>query len=167
MSKSNRLDDWRRLNARRRAPARARLSLFMDDNGELVMGPARPDLTMVAFRWAWRYRNELWPFYAVLGLATIAGTAHDHAARLWPLGLLLGGAITAAAWRWRTNRLSERVYVLAVGGAATLWTACWCWVRLPSRWAPVRPDGGTTAGAGRSPCGVERRAAPDASCAGS
>jgi hypothetical protein len=31
------------------------------------------------FRLAWRFRHELWPFYAALGLLTLSGILHDAA----------------------------------------------------------------------------------------
>ena len=59
--------------------------------------PALPtDPALIMLRLAWRYRHELSPFYAALGLATIAGLAHDYASRLWLLALPLGAGITAA-----------------------------------------------------------------------
>lgn len=133
---SRRLDVQRRrqLYARRRAGARARIG-----NVDDLRGPAgEPVLSnapaAVMLRWAWRYRQELAPLYVVIGLATLAGMGHDYAPAFWPLALPLGAAITAAAWRWLTDRRPERAYALAVGGVATLWTAAAWWASPAHGW---------------------------------
>jgi S-DNA-T family DNA segregation ATPase FtsK/SpoIIIE len=77
-------------------------------------------------RLGWRYRYQLAPYYFALALAGIASTGHDLADHWWPAVLLVGGAATAAAWRWLAERRSTEVYVIAVGAGATLWTtAAW------------------------------------------
>ena len=109
--------------ARRREARR-----YADEFGEPAWGPARPpDLPEIVVRLGWRYRNELAPFYAALGLAMLAGIGHDYAPKWWPAVLPLGAATTAAAWRWLAERRSVEVYVLAVGSAATIWTALAWW----------------------------------------
>lgn len=85
-------------------------------------------------RWGWRYRAELGPGWAALGLALVGSLGHDLAPAWWPLALPLGAAATAAAWHWRADRLTERVYVLAVGIAATLWTAAAWWASIAHDW---------------------------------
>ncbi len=123
----------RQLIARRRA--REGQNVRADIFGEPATGPARPDdPVMVVLRWAWRYRNELAPFYAVIGLAIVGGIGNEYAPAWWPLTLLLGGAVTAAVWRWRADRQWQRVYVLAVGAASTLWTAAAWWVSPGHDW---------------------------------
>jgi S-DNA-T family DNA segregation ATPase FtsK/SpoIIIE len=123
----------RRPYARRRA--REAQSLHADVFGEPAIGPARPDdAIMVALRWAWRWRNELAPFYFALGLAIVAGIGNDYAPQWWPMALPMGGAVTAAVWRWKADRQSERVYVLAVGAASTLWTAAAWWASPGHDW---------------------------------
>jgi S-DNA-T family DNA segregation ATPase FtsK/SpoIIIE len=89
---------------------------------------------MIVLRWAWRYRNELAPFYAVIGLAIVAGIGNEYAPAWWPVALPLGGAVTAAVWRWRADRQWERAYVLAVGAAATLWTTAAWWASPGHDW---------------------------------
>ncbi len=126
-SKSSRLDDRGRPYARRRALARARVARPVGEFGELVGGPARPDdPAVVLLRFAWRYRRELGPFYVLLALTTVAGGGNEYAPALWLLAVPLGVAVTVALWRWKTDRPAERAYVVAIGGAATLWTmAAW------------------------------------------
>ena len=132
-SKSSRLDGSGRPNARRRACAARRP--ILDEFGEPATGPARPDdPAVVLLRFAWRYRHELGPFYVVLALATVAGIGNEFAPALWPAALPLGGAITAALLYWRTDRTVERVYVVAVGGAATLWTMAAWWASPGHDW---------------------------------
>jgi hypothetical protein len=166
-SKSSPVDFGRR----RRPYARRReaWSFSGDESSEPARWPARPpDPHELLMRLLWRYRHQLAPYYAVLVLAAVAILGHWSAPRWWPAVLLLGGAATAAAWRWLASRGWVEAHILAVGGAATLG-------RLPrgSRppitsgpsgrpcWAPRRPAsraGGTCAGAPRSPCA--RGAAP-------
>jgi S-DNA-T family DNA segregation ATPase FtsK/SpoIIIE len=100
---------------------------FVDDLGEPARRPARPDPLMFLSRAGWRYRHELAPFYAALGLAILASIGHDYAPRWWPLALLVGAAGTAGAWHWLAARPSVEVYVLAIGSAATVWTAIAWW----------------------------------------
>jgi DNA segregation ATPase FtsK/SpoIIIE, S-DNA-T family len=123
----------RRSYARRRA--RVGRSVQADVFGEPATRPARPDdPVMVLLHWAWRWRNELAPFYVVLGLAIVAGIGNDYAPHWWPLALPLGGAVTAAAWHWKANRHSERAYVLAVGASSTLWTTAAWWASPGHDW---------------------------------
>lgn len=82
---------------------------------------------MVIARLAWRFRHELAPIYVALGLASFASLGHDYAPAWWPLALPLGGGATAAARRWLADRRPEEVYLLAVGSAATVWTALAWW----------------------------------------
>ncbi len=121
LSTSTSTDDGR-LNARRRAREGS-----VDMFGEPARGPARPDPLAFVVALGWRYRHELAPFYGALVLAVFASIGHDYAARLWPLGLLLGGAATAAAWHWKAERRAEEVYVLAVGSATTVWSTVAWW----------------------------------------
>jgi hypothetical protein len=129
----------------------------------------------IVVRLGWRYRHELAPFYVALALAGIASLGHDYAPTWWP-AVLVGAAVTAAVWRWLADRRAVEVYVVAVGSAATIWTAVAWWASPWHDWlfwtallgAPAaRLGGGTTADAARSRCIVGRRAAPAASCAGS
>jgi DNA segregation ATPase FtsK/SpoIIIE, S-DNA-T family len=46
----------------------------------------------------------------------------------------MGGAATAAVWRWKADRQSERMYVLAVGTASTLWTMAAWWASPGHDW---------------------------------
>jgi len=89
---------------------------------------------VVLLRFAWRYRHELGPFYVVLALATVAGIGHEYAPALWLAALPLGGAVTAALCYWRTDRTVERIYVAAVGAAATLWTMAAWWASPGHDW---------------------------------
>jgi hypothetical protein len=135
----------RRLYARRRAREASERSA--DIFGEPATRPARPDdPAVVLFRWGWRYRRELGPFYVVLGLAIVAGLGNDYASAWWLMALPLGGAVTAALWRWRADRLVERVYVVAVGGAATLWTMAAWWASPGHDWLVVLALVGAVAG---------------------
>jgi DNA segregation ATPase FtsK/SpoIIIE, S-DNA-T family len=110
------------------------------------MGPARPhDPTVVMFRLGWRYRRELGPFYVVAGLAIVAGLGNDYAPAWWPVALPLGAVVTAALWRWRADRQVERVYLLAVGGAATLWTMAAWWASLGHDWLVLTALAGAVA----------------------
>jgi DNA segregation ATPase FtsK/SpoIIIE, S-DNA-T family len=146
-SKSSRLDDRGRPNARRRALARARNARLLDEFGEPVGGPARPDdPAVVLMRFAWRWRRELGPFYVLLALTTIAGIGNLYAPSLWPLALPLGAAVTAALWRWKTDRQTERAYVLAVGAAGTLWAMLAWWASPGHGWFAVTGLAGAVAG---------------------
>ncbi len=123
----------RRPYARRRA--REAQSVQADIFGEPAPRPARPDdPIMVVLRWAWRWRNELAPFYFALGLAIVAGIGNDYVPQWWPMALPMGGAVTATGWRWKADRQSERVYVLAVGAASTLWTTAAWWASPGHDW---------------------------------
>jgi S-DNA-T family DNA segregation ATPase FtsK/SpoIIIE len=62
-----------------------------------------------------------------LGLTIVAGIGYDYAQSWWPLAPPLGGAATAAAWRWLADRQPERIYVLAVGAVATACTTVVWW----------------------------------------
>jgi S-DNA-T family DNA segregation ATPase FtsK/SpoIIIE len=106
----------------------------VDERGELVFGPARPHPAEIVGHIAWRYRNELAPYYTVVGLAIVGETGHVYAPALWPLALPVGAGVVAATWRWLTNRRPERVYALAVGGAATVWTDAVWWASWDTRW---------------------------------
>ena len=142
------------------ARRRARWGRPADEWSEPAWGPARPDPVLFLAERAWRYRHELAPFYAALALAIGAGIVHDYAARLWPLALPLGAAVTAALLHWRADRPPERAYVLAVGGAATVWTAAAWWASPAHDWLVLTALAGavaagiprwcTTAGAARS-----------------
>ncbi len=134
----------RRPYARRRA--REASSRPADFFGEPASGPAHTDPAMVLFRLAWRYRRELGPFYVVVGLAIVAGLGNDYAPAWWPVALPLGGAITAALWRWRADRQAERVYLLAVGTAATLWTMVAWWTSPSHDWLALTALAGAVAG---------------------
>jgi S-DNA-T family DNA segregation ATPase FtsK/SpoIIIE len=101
---------------------------------------------MVLARLGWRYRRELGPFYVVLGLTIVAGIGNDYAPIWWPVALPLGGAITAALWRWKADRQSERVYLLAVGTAATLWTTVAWWASPGHDWLVLSGLAGAVAG---------------------
>jgi S-DNA-T family DNA segregation ATPase FtsK/SpoIIIE len=101
---------------------------------------------VVLMRVAWRYRRELGPFYVLLALTTIAGIGNVYAPSLWLLALPLGAAVTAALWRWRTDRTAERVYVLAVGAAATLWTTLAWWASPGHDWLALGGLAGAVAG---------------------
>lgn len=137
-SKSNRLDEPGRPHARRRTLARAKNARRLDEFGERVGGPARPDdPAVVLLRLAWRYRHELGPFYVLLVLATIAGIGNMYAPALRLLALPLSAAVTAALWRWKTDRTVERAYVLAIGVAATLWTMVAWWASSGHDWLVV------------------------------
>jgi S-DNA-T family DNA segregation ATPase FtsK/SpoIIIE len=108
----------------------------VDNFGEPARGLARPpDLPEIVIRLGWRYRHELAPFYVALVLAAVASTGHDFAPRWWPAVLLVGGAATATAWRWLADRRPVEVYVLAVGSAATIWTAMTWWASPWHDWA--------------------------------
>jgi len=117
----------------------------VDKYGEPARGPARPDGIELIELLAWRYRHELAPYYTAVGLAVVAGAGHDFAAPWWPLALPLGAGATAAAWRWMADRPQERVYVLAVGGAATLWTAAAWWASPDHDWLVLTALAGATA----------------------
>jgi DNA segregation ATPase FtsK/SpoIIIE, S-DNA-T family len=118
----------------------------VDEWGEPVIVPARPvDPAMLVFRLAWHFRHELWPFYAALGLATVSGIAHDYAHGWWPLALLVGGGTTAAGWRRFREQTTERVYVLAVGSAATLWTTVAWWASPAHGWLVLTAVAGAVA----------------------
>ncbi len=135
----------RRPYARRRA--REVSGRPADILGEPATRPARPDDPAAVMLWsAWRYRRELGPFYVVVGLAIVAGLGHDNAPAWWPLALPLGGAITAGLLRWRADRKSERVYLSAVGSAATLW-AMVAWRVSPAHdWLVLAALAGAMAG---------------------
>jgi hypothetical protein len=85
-----------------------------------------------------------------------AAQCYDYAPHLWPLALPLGVAITAAAWRWRADRPPERAYVLAVGAAATLWTAAASCASPAHAWLVLTALAGA-AGAGLPPWWHYRR----------
>jgi S-DNA-T family DNA segregation ATPase FtsK/SpoIIIE len=132
---------------RRRALGRARIVHLVDEFGEPVGWPARPDdSAVVLLRLAWRFRHGLGPFYVLLALTTIAGIGNLYAPSLWPLAVPLGAAVTAALWRWKTNRTAERAYVLAVGAAGTLWTMLAWWASPGHDWLAVTGLAGAVAG---------------------
>ncbi len=124
---------WQRLSSSSSADevrpyARRRgTNVHADKFGEPARGPARPDPVEIAFRLGWRYRHELAPFHVALGLATLASIGHDYAPRWWPLALPLGAVATVAVWHWRADRRPVEVYIVAVGGVATVWTAAAWW----------------------------------------
>ncbi len=101
---------------------------------------------MVLLRFAWRYRHELGPFYALLALATVAGIGYEYAPALWLLAVPLGAAVTAALWRWKTDRTAERAYVVAIGTAATLWTTAAWWASPGHDWLAATGLAGAVAG---------------------
>jgi hypothetical protein len=154
-----------------------RLSAYIDERGELVFGPARPHPSEIIGHLAWRYRNELAPYYTAAGLGMVGETGYVYAPTLWPLALPIGAGVVAVCWRWLTNRRPERVYALAVGIAATVWTAAVWWASWDTGWffwtAVV---GATAAGIPRwwhyrrraagSPSGLARREGHAASCGG-
>ncbi len=111
----------------------ARRREAMDELDDLISGLPKDDPAVWTV-WAWRYRHALGPVYAFLGLLIAGGIAHDYAAGWWPLGLVLGGLATAAAWRWAVNRRPERVYVLVSGAAATIWTTLVWWASVAHDW---------------------------------
>jgi S-DNA-T family DNA segregation ATPase FtsK/SpoIIIE len=144
-SKSNRPDVSGRPYTRRRA--RAGWGRPVDMFGEPIRGSARPDdPAVVLLRWAWRYRHELGPFYVLLGLAIIAGIGNDYAPAWWLLTLPLGGVVTAALLRWRSDREAERLYILAIGGASTLWTMVAWWASPGHDWLVLAGLAGAVAG---------------------
>jgi DNA segregation ATPase FtsK/SpoIIIE, S-DNA-T family len=100
---------------------------FVDKFGEPARRPARPDPYLMVARLAWRYRNELAPFYAALGLAIVASIGHDYAPHWWPVALLAVGGGTAGAWYWLADRRPVEVYILTLGTMATVWTAVAWW----------------------------------------
>ena len=131
MSTSTSRDKRRR--GRPYARRRARQQVYVDGT-ELVVGPAPPDLASMAGELVWRYRNELAPFYALVGLVAVASVGHVRAPALWPLALPIGAGLTLAYRRWRVDRPIERAYALGVGGFLTLWgTAIW-WASPAHGW---------------------------------
>ncbi len=119
----------------------------MDEFGEPVGGPARPDdPAVLLLRFAWRYRRELGPFYVLLALTTIAGIGNMYAPALWLLALPLGASVTAALLRWKTDRRVERAYVLAIGGAGTLWAMLAWWASPGHNWLAVTGLAGAVIG---------------------
>jgi S-DNA-T family DNA segregation ATPase FtsK/SpoIIIE len=75
---------------------------------------------------AWRHRWELLPVWTGLALLVTVAAAHAYAAAAWPVALPLGAAGTTLL-RWRADRGLERNFVVALGSAATLWTAAAWW----------------------------------------
>lgn len=90
----------------------------------MVIDSAPPPHSQLA-RIVWRYRRELIPVWAALGLLISATVAHAAARNAWAAALALGAAATAA-WRWRAGEKRAQTFAVAVGATATLWfTAAW------------------------------------------
>ena len=75
---------------------------------------------------AWRHRRELLPVWTGLALLVAAASAHVYAPGAWPAAVPLG-AVGTAVLRRRTDRGLLRNFVVALGGATTLWAAAAWW----------------------------------------
>ncbi len=73
-----------------------------------------------------RYRRELAPIWAALVVYSLAALFHGAAPQFWPFALPVGAAATAVAAR-QASRRRERVYALAVGAFATVWSVLAWW----------------------------------------
>jgi S-DNA-T family DNA segregation ATPase FtsK/SpoIIIE len=86
-------------------------------------------------RLAWRYRSELAPLYAALGLLAAGLVLHRWWPGWWPILAAVG--VTAAVivgllgYRLGLDRPAERAYATTATGAATAWLAAAAW------WGPL------------------------------
>jgi len=86
-------------------------------------------------RLAWRYRSELAPLYAALGLLAAGLVLHRWWPAWWPIVAAVGTAAAAIlgmlGYRLGLDRPAERAYAIGATSVATLWLAAAAW------WGPL------------------------------